>query len=724
MNHGRFHKRVGSRTKVALLSSCLSGLLLVTVPMSSVVAMIPVVSLPAPINGFLQTAFTDFSGITLSGQTLPITFVFENGPIEIPGEGSVLAELLLQTGPHGASGDDYPYNQYVVFESGSVAYLLDENGAPLAAPLSDWVGGRVAGPGPTSGMLSTTRGWAGADMLAYPSRGMKVGGIHYDLVLPDTGETLYSGRIGVRFEALALGVTPGDATAEPTADSSGEPTGEPTAEPTVEPAAASSVSLPVNSPTPLTSFDIPNLGGVAGATDGSGQLSIGYGHIQAEPGYLTPSGLAVFEYWQGSTLVSETLVPSASLLTSGRIYAEVSADGLLSTAIAMANPNSEDATIDFELRNAYGSVFQMGKFTLKGAGASCESGTFCNHMATFIDQYPFFSGPIQGTLTFTSSVPVSVIALRAHYNERTPRDFLMSPLPVVDLSVGPQEGPQVIPLFSTGGGMTTQILLVNPTGTPLDGSIQFLDAAGVPKEVTVDAELSTTFGYYVAPNSSTKLLVAGSETNTESGSVRVVPGGVGVSPVSLAVLIHKPGDFTVSEASVPATMGTAFRLYTEFSVLPQVLSGVAIANTTGVAGTVTLTLTRHDGEFVATSEPLPLSPYGQIMGFTDQLFPGLATDTMRALLRITTDLPGISAVGLRGRVNDRLPAPDLLLSTVPPVWENGLPGSEDGFFPLLVNGQGFRTRMILYSGTSGQESRGNMQTFAQPNGSPLHLPLQ
>jgi hypothetical protein len=111
------------------------------------------------------------------------------------------------------------------------------------------------------------------------------------------------------------------------------------------------------------------------------------------------------------------------------------------------------------------------------------------------------------------------------------------------------------------------------------------------------------------------------------------------------------------------------------------------------------------------------------MGYMDQFFPGLAGGALQGVVRITTDLSGISVVGLRGRVNNRLPDPDVLLATIPPTEENNLPGSEDRFFPQLVNGYGFKTQIILYSGTSGETSVGNVH-FVRPDGNPLHLPVK
>ena len=197
MDHGRFHERVGSRKKVISLSLFL---LLVTVLASPSLGQTRVVSLPSQFDGFMQMEFSNVAGIVMSGQTLSIDFVFEDTAY-LESIAPVWAQLLLQTGPHGTNAaGDYPYSQYVVFRNGTSAYLLDENRGRLGTAMTDWNGGLIAAPAPTFAFLSTDHGSAGADMLAYPSYGERVGGIHYDIVLPNTGETIYVGRIGLKLE--------------------------------------------------------------------------------------------------------------------------------------------------------------------------------------------------------------------------------------------------------------------------------------------------------------------------------------------------------------------------------------------------------------------------------------------------------------------------------------------------------------------------------------------
>src|SRR5688572_21272078 len=201
MRQRRFFTRVGSRTKVVLLL-LLSTLLLVTVLISPASAQTGVVSLPRLYDGFLQEEFSNLSGITMNGQTISIDFVFDRES-SFETSAPVWAELQLQTGPKSPPNPngDFPYSQYVVFGEGTTASLLDHNGQLLHVPMADWLGGLTTAPAATLPVLHTDHGRAGADMVALPVDDVTVGGVRYNIVLPNTGQTIYSGRISLNSES-------------------------------------------------------------------------------------------------------------------------------------------------------------------------------------------------------------------------------------------------------------------------------------------------------------------------------------------------------------------------------------------------------------------------------------------------------------------------------------------------------------------------------------------
>jgi hypothetical protein len=467
-------------------------------------------------------------------------------------------------------------------------------------------------------------------------------------------------------------------------------------------------------PPPATSlpFSISNLTGIATSTDGSGALAVGHGRIEATSG-TTPSGVAIFGYRPAGVLLTEAGVPDAPLLTSGRIYGEVDATGTVNTGLAIANPNPQAATISYTVTDAAGGNVKSGSTTIAANG----------QIAGFLNQAPYDTGNgFRGTLTFTSSVPVGVIALRSLVNERD--DFLLTTLPVVDLSKGASSGTQVIPHFAVGDGWQTQIVLLNPTDAPQTGALQFFgpgsgSTPGAPVVVSIDGTAASSAPYTVAARSSLKIVAGPAGAGLSSGSVRIVPANAGAAPTPLVVFGYKPDAYTLSEAGVPVTTGTAFRMYVEASAAPAIYSGIAIANTTDAAATVNMEVFTMGGASVATSPPRTLPASGQLVGFLSDFFQNIP-QPFQGILRISTTGAAVSVVALRQRYNER---GDYLITTTPPTVETGTPTAAARSFPHFVNGEGYTTQFILFSGTAGQTS-GVAVRFYRQDGSPMPVTLR
>jgi hypothetical protein len=451
-------------------------------------------------------------------------------------------------------------------------------------------------------------------------------------------------------------------------------------------------------PPPTYPFTLTDRGGMSLMTAGTAApTSVGYARIHPNTGSTTPSGVAIFGFRQNNILVSETGVPASLPLTSGRIYAEVA--GAVDTGLAIANPNNSTATIRFLFTDTAGNDLGSGSTTIAANG----------QVAKFLDQAPFNGPPsFQGTFSFISDVPVGVIALRGLTNERG--EFLMSTLPVIDTAAPPGSGTVVVPHFADGGGWVTQIFLVNPTDNPMTGIVQFTNPDGTPANVTIEGQTNSTFAYTVPRRSSQKLRTAATRSTTMSGSVRVVPNGGGSAPTPLVLFSYKPAMITVSEAGVPVTSGTAFRMYVESSGAGNIQSGIAVANTSSSPAIVTFDLTTLSGASAGVSPvTLNLPGSGQTAKFLSDLFPSLGS-SFRGVLRITTTSSGLSVVGLRTRVNERS---DFLITTTPPTVESNPVSTREWLFPHLADGGGYTTQFIFFSGTAGQSSSGTLGVFDQ-----------
>jgi hypothetical protein len=461
-------------------------------------------------------------------------------------------------------------------------------------------------------------------------------------------------------------------------------------------------------------FTIVDRGGVSFITDGSGVRSSGYSRIQPASS-TTPAGVAIFGLRQNNILVGETGVPVTPALASGRIYAEIA--GAVDTGLAIANPNSSTATINFFFTDSAGNPAGSGITTIPAN----------QQIAQFLDQAPFNvypTGTFQGTFSFTSNVPVAVIALRGFTNERS--DFLTSTLPVIDTTLPPNNGTVVVPHFADGQGWTTQIFLINPTDNPMTGTVLFTDKNGVATNVNIGGQTGSSFNYLVPKRTSQKLATAGANLVTASGSIRIVPGDGGASPTPLIVFSYRLAGITQSEAGVPVTSGTAFRLYVESSGKPgdlnNIQTGLAVANISSSVVSVTFDVTDLNGATVSGIVPVPITlpGSGQTSEFLGDLFPSLPSP-FKGVLRITTMSSGISVVGLRTRSNERN---DFLITTTPPTNENVTPRNTELFFPHLVNGGDvngvYTTQFVVFSGTAGQATSGNLK-FLKQDGTPLNL---
>jgi hypothetical protein len=79
----------------------------------------------------------------------------------------------------------------------------------------------------------------------------------------------------------------------------------------------------------------------------------------------------------------------------------------------------------------------------------------------------------------------------------------------------------------------------------------------------------------------------------------------------------------------------------------------------------------------------------------------------------------LSLVGLRSRYNERS---DFLITTTPLSLELPAPAETLTLFPHIVNGGGYTTQFILYSGRMSQSGTGVIRLFQQ-DGNSFNLPL-
>jgi len=476
--------------------------------------------------------------------------------------------------------------------------------------------------------------------------------------------------------------------------------------------ASTSIPLTLTRAPGSESFTIADRGATSTTSQGtSGSTTVGYGRIRPDAGRTTPSGLAIFGLTQNDILVAEAGVPAAVPVTSGRIFAQVS--GPVNTGLAIANPNGTDAVINFFFTDVNGVDSGNDSLTL---GANEQT-------AKFLNEAPFNAVPsFLGTFTFTSTIPISVVALRGLTNERS--EFLITTLPVAPIS---STATDIVyfPHFADGAGWTTEVILVNPTDTAITGVVGFLGKGsgatpGAPVTLMLDDSSSgSSFPYSIPGRSSQRFTTSSPVGSVAVGSVRVTPDPGTTSPSGVTVFSLANAGVTVTEAGVSAALpGSAFRVYVEASGAVEqagsVRSGIAITDTSGSSNTVMMELTSLDGSAVGVPEILVLPPSGQDARFIDEFF--TLPENFSGVVRVSSTAD-FAIVGLRGRTNQRS---DFLITTTRPSNEGTATTTSDTYFPHIADAGGWATQFVLFSGAAGQTTAGALN-FSDQAGEPLDL---
>ena len=111
--------------------------------------------------------------------------------------------------------------------------------------------------------------------------------------------------------------------------------------------------------TPCAIPFVPERGAKSLITGGDQQdISVGYARVQPTGGSAAPAALAAFANRPNAVLVTEATVPASALVLSGRIPAFISPS--LNTGLAIANPFSQQAILNYYLTDANGNRVKEG----------------------------------------------------------------------------------------------------------------------------------------------------------------------------------------------------------------------------------------------------------------------------------------------------------------------------------------------------------------------------
>jgi hypothetical protein len=189
-----------------------------------------------------------------------------------------------------------------------------------------------------------------------------------------------------------------------------------------------------------------------------------------------PSGLAIFSFQSRGVTVSEAGVPAQPAGSAFRVYAESFGDfdrgesGSTRTGLAIANTAPQATTVIVEVKNLDGNTGLIGTIAIPANGQA----------SLFLNQIPGIETlltPFRGMLQLTAFTPITIVGLRARYNER--KDLLITTTPPSNENLPPPLSGIFFPHFADAGGYSTQFILFSgqPGQTP-SGTLQFVSQAG------------------------------------------------------------------------------------------------------------------------------------------------------------------------------------------------------------------------------------------------------
>ena len=398
------------------------------------------------------------------------------------------------------------------------------------------------------------------------------------------------------------------------------------------------------------------------------------------PQVTASSDGAIVTIRTGDIVVSEAAIATSAPLRNGRVYVHM--EEPVSTGLAIVNRQSQAAVISFFFTDGSGNDFAHGSFTLEG-----------NRQITgLVNQEPFkLSAAMEGTFTFSSSVPVNVAGFRKLSNERG--EVLLTALPAGEVGEASRT-PVFFPGVFQGGGWTSQFILTNPSDAPLTGTIRFFNqkpggTSGTPMLLSIHGKTDSMFDYTVAPRSVTRIVIDSADADLHVGYAVVTPTGNTVAPRSLLALSLANQEVTVSSTGVPGmAAGAALRTYFETS--QNVSLGLAIANQSSSPALVTLEPVMSTGESTGLKTTVSIPPMGHLSKFINEVLPGFP-GSFKGRLMVTSTQP-VAMSGFRVRRNER---GDFLYTAMPVMNEaDTVAGGSEIVLPLTLTGGGSTTEFF------------------------------
>ena len=212
-------------------------------------------------------------------------------------------------------------------------------------------------------------------------------------------------------------------------------------------------------------------------------VAVGYAVLTPEVG-VTPSGSVVFQFLNGTALVTEAGVGITAETTTARI----SLDNVgRRTGVAVANRSIQSAEVQVVLQDRYGVEQDRLTETLPAGG----------HLAKTVQEwFPTLASGFTGILEIQSSVPVAPITLQITVNSRG--ELVLTTLPVADPTRPSTASLVVFPHIVIGAGFATRLIFMNQD--PVRVGVEFFASDGTGLVVPLGGEISNQFTFDFASN--------------------------------------------------------------------------------------------------------------------------------------------------------------------------------------------------------------------------------
>jgi hypothetical protein len=223
----------------------------------------------------------------------------------------------------------------------------------------------------------------------------------------------------------------------------------------------------------------------------SGKLQVGY--VVVTPTGTNTSGLAVFETFgemRFGGAIQAGVLP-ADLVTRAMLFVTTNSRLSRDLGVAIANPQSADASITFLLCNSDGKQVATKTITVKTLNQSAQ---FITQL--FAGQLPP-SGEFDGTLFMSSTTPVGMVGLRFRGENFSAIPVtvlsLTYPVPQIGSTKAGGTGAVILPQFADGGGWASELVLSNSGTSDLVVRVDVFKQDGSPMTVTLNGKTASSF---------------------------------------------------------------------------------------------------------------------------------------------------------------------------------------------------------------------------------------